>query len=107
MNILLVDDHPMTAEGYKNCIERVFKQGEVVFSLAYDCESAYKLVSRESAFQFDVAILDHGLPPYNEKGIYTGGDLAIAIKNITPDCKIIIITAHTEVIIVYDIYKKV
>lgn len=106
MNILLVDDHPMTAEGYKSSMLSVFNHEQVSFELAYDCEDAYKRVYHKSPSGFDMAILDHGLPPYREKGIFSGSDLAIFIKKSLPKCKIAVITAHTEVIIVYDIYKR-
>lgn len=105
MNILLVDDHPMTSEGYKSSIQKAYRK-EHLFEIAYDCEEAYNLVCNKTSAVYDIAILDHSLPPYAEKELYSGCDLAIFIKGFFPSCKIVIITAHTEVIIVYDIYKR-
>ena len=106
MNVLLVDDHPMTAEGYKTSIEKAFNTGKIYFEIANDCKQAYQKVYTQPATKFDIVIVDHGLPPYPEEDIFTGCDLAISIKKHLPKCKTIIITAHTEVIIVYDIYKR-
>lgn len=110
MNVLIVDDHPMTVEGYINALsEAPFGLNSPIFSKAHNCEEAYfcvleSTISRQS---FDIAIIDKGLPSYQEKSILSGSDLAIFIREIVPNCKIIIITAHTEIIIVYEIYKKI
>lgn len=106
MNVLVVDDHPMTVSGY---IESLSLKGLFVpslsFTKAYSCEEAFSRLASHSAF--DLAIIDHGLPPYPQENIFSGIDLARTIRQRNPDCKIIIITAHTEVLIVYDIFKKV
>ena len=108
MNILIVDDHPITGEGYKNAIERVVTSERSNFQLAYDCKEGYEKILEGKASQeiFDLAIIDYGLPSYTEQKLLSGCDLGMFLKKIMPDCKIIMITAHTEVIIVYDIYKR-
>lgn len=110
MNIFLVDDHPMTVEGYNNALLAApFGLCKPIFTKAYNCEEAYDTLSRRLDLKelFDIAIIDKGLPGYEEKSILSGSDLAILIREKMPNCKIIMITAHTEVIIVYDIVKKV
>lgn len=110
MNVLVVDDHPMTVEGYINALtSEPFGVHQPVFTKGYNCEEAYAtLLKATSAKQsFDIAIIDKGLPSYEEKTILSGSDLAILTGEMMPNCKIIMITAHTEVIIVYDIAKKV
>lgn len=110
MNIFLVDDHPMTIEGYSNALLATpFGLCKPVFTKAYNCEEAYTALSRKRSLNelFDVAIIDKGLSGYEAKDILSGNDLAILIREKMPNCKIIMITAHTEVIIVYDIVKKV
>jgi DNA-binding NarL/FixJ family response regulator len=106
MKILVVDDHPMTAEGYINSIEKGFNPGQISFTTANDCKDAYNIATDKQATPFDIAIIDHRLPPYTEMNIFSGCDLALTIKKTMPGCRIIIITAHTEVLIIYDIYKK-
>ncbi|MFV8369594.1 response regulator [Flavobacterium sp. LB2R40] len=110
MKIFLVDDHPMTVEGYSNALLATpFGLCNPVFTKAYNCEEAYATLLRKLSLNelFDVAIIDKGLPGYDGKSILSGSDLAILIREKMPNCKIIMITAHTEVIIVYDIVKKV
>lgn len=110
MNIFLVDDHPMTVEGYSNALlETPFGLRNPIFTKAYNCEDAYAILLRKLSLNelFDIAIIDKGLPSYDTKSILSGSDLAILIREKMPNCKIIMITAHTEVIIVYDIVKKV
>ncbi|MFV5700200.1 response regulator [Flavobacterium sp. ZT3R17] len=110
MNIFIVDDHPMTVEGYVNALLAApFGLCKPVFTKAHNCEEAYTILSRTSSPKqlFDIAIIDKGLPGYEVKSILSGSDLAILIREKMPNCKIIMITAHTEVIIVYDIAKKI
>ena len=110
MNIFLVDDHPMTVEGYLNALSASpIGLSQAVFTKAYTCKEAYITLKRITNYKdfFDIAIIDKGLPSYEEKSILSGSDLAFAIREKMPNCKIIMITAHTEVIIVYDIVKKV
>lgn len=110
MNIFLVDDHPMTVEGYSNALLATpFGLRNPIFTKAYSCAEAYATLLKKISLNelFDIAIIDKGLPGYDAKSILSGSDLAILIREKMPNCKIIMITAHTEVIIVYDIVKKV
>jgi DNA-binding NarL/FixJ family response regulator len=110
MNILIVDDHPMTVEGFINTLLKVnFNKKKSVFTKAHTCKEAYDAIikSSESLNPFNLAIIDQDLPNYSEQAIASGSDLALLILKIIPDCKIIMITAHTEVIIIYEIVKKV
>lgn len=110
MNILLVDDHPMTVEGFMSALMQVnFTEKEVVFTKAHDGKEGYHTIIKtsETTRPFDLAIIDQGLPAYPEQSIASGSDLALLIRKQMPDCKIIMVTAHTEVIIIYEIAKKV
>lgn len=110
MNILLVDDHPMTVEGFKNVLlEMNFDKKKAVFTKAHNCKEGYLAILKTSKTKkpFDLAIIDQGLPGYLEQSILSGSDLALLIREYMPNCKIIMVTAHTEVIIIYDIVKNV
>ncbi len=107
MNILLVDDHPMTVEGFMNVLLKVnFSEQKAIFTKAHNCKDGYDAITK-SKNPFEIAIIDQGLPSYHEQSIATGSDLALLIRKNMPDCKIIMVTAHSEVIIIYDIVKKV
>lgn len=110
MRILLVDDHPMTVEGYKNAmLSNKTEEVELTFTTVNDCTSAYERImdNAEQIKQFDLAFIDQGLPSMVEKELHSGSDLALFLREIMPKCKIVMITAHTEVIMIYDIMKKV
>lgn len=105
MNVLIVDDHPMTVAGYIDSLsQKTLFHEEFVFTKAYDCETAFEIIAKST---FDLVILDQGLPSYQQAGIFSGSDLTLFVRKKMSNCKIIIITAHAEVIIVYDIVKKI
>ncbi len=103
MNILIVDDHLMTIEGYIALLKKEIP----VFSTfkALNCEGAYHIIN--SASVLDMAIIDYQIPEFAEKGLNSGVDVALLLKQYHPKCKVIMITAYQEAAIVYDIHKKV
>jgi DNA-binding NarL/FixJ family response regulator len=107
-NILIVDDHPFIIEGYKNAITRYNpKDFEFLISQAKDCESAYNIITDPNTTVFDIAFLDISMPPYEEKGIYNGEDLAKLISEYMPNCKIILLTMYTELLKIKTIIKTI
>ena len=107
-NILIVDDHPFIIEGYKNAITRYKpKKFEFHISQANDCESAYKIITNPETEAYDIAFLDISMPAYEEKGIYSGEDLAKLINEFMPSCKIILLTMYTELLKIKTIIKTI
>lgn len=97
--ILIVDDHPFIIEGYKNAITRYNpKDFEFFIAKANDCKSAYDIITNPADLAFDIVFLDISMPSYEEKGIYSGEDLARLINETMPDCKIILLTMYTELL---------
>lgn len=110
LNILIVDDHPMTINGYVNVLsEEDFEGHNLMFTKALDCEQAYNLImeAKNGQKNFDVAYLDLSLPPYTEKNIFSGLDLGVLIRNTIPDCIIIILTMHSEATLVDRLIKEI
>ncbi|ALM50118.1 hypothetical protein AMR72_15160 [Flavobacterium psychrophilum] len=109
MNILIVDDHPMVARFYESMLQESFLQRADVHTVkAFNCEQAYKTITSDTdERKFELAILDYRLPAYTEIKILNGCDIANLVRKINPNCKIVFITAQTEVLIIYDIIKKV
>jgi DNA-binding NarL/FixJ family response regulator len=109
MKLLIVDDHPMTVDGYVNTIQSVsLLDSKHIFEKGYSCEDAYNAIvtAQEANKPFDLAILDFTLPPYPEEKIMSGSDLISLLRAVMPNCKIIMITAHTEILTIYEILKK-
>ncbi|MBC5840309.1 MAG: response regulator [Flavobacteriaceae bacterium] len=106
--ILIVDDHPFIIQGYKNAITR-YQPDKYEFQImeAKDCESAYNLILNPETPKFDIAFLDISMPPYEEKGIYSGEDLAKLILENMPNCKIILLTMFTEFLKIKTIIKNI
>ena len=107
MNILIVDDHPFIIQAYKNALDKYSQQGyEFEVTQANNCKSGYEniVTSKKS---FDVAFFDISMPEYAEKGIYSGEDLASLIKTEMPNCKVILLTMHTELLKINNIIKNI
>lgn len=107
INILIVDDHPFIIQAYKNALDKYSQQGfEFVVTQANNCKTGYESIT-ESKTPFDVAFFDISMPEYAEKGIYSGEDLAALIKTEMPNCKIILLTMHTELLKINNIIKSI
>jgi len=101
--ILLIDDHPITVDAYITILSKQENSEAVIdFTTAYSCREAYKKITANYNSQktFQVAFVDISLPPYDAKQIYCGINLAILIKRYFPACKIILLTMHSEGLIV-------
>jgi DNA-binding NarL/FixJ family response regulator len=107
-NILIVDDHPFIIDGYKNAITR-YKPNvyEYSFSQGKDCKTGYTIITDPETLPFDVAFLDISMPVYEEKGIYSGEDLAKLIMELMPDCKIILLTMFNELLKIKNIIDTI
>jgi DNA-binding NarL/FixJ family response regulator len=108
INILIVDDHPFIIEAYKNAINRYNPQ-EYTFSItqASDCKSGYENIVVQKEKQFDIAFFDISMPEYAEKGVHSGEDLAMLMRLHMPDCKIILLTMHSELLKINNIIKTI
>jgi DNA-binding NarL/FixJ family response regulator len=108
INILIVDDHPFIIEAYKNAIKGYNAKGEYEFSItqAKDCKTGYEAIT-EAPESFGIAFFDLSMPVYEEKNIFSGEDLAQLIKKEMPDCKIILLTMHTELLKINTIIKNI
>jgi DNA-binding NarL/FixJ family response regulator len=107
INILIVDDHPFIIQAYRNALDKYSQQGyEFVVTQANNCKTGYESIT-DAITLFDVAFFDISMPEYAEKGIYSGEDLAALMKTQMPDCKIILLTMHTELLKINNIIKNI
>lgn len=96
IQLLMVDDHPFILQAYKNTLNGFRKEEyEIITTDAVNGETGYNVITN-SAIDFDVAFLDISIPTYPEKGIESGVDLALLIREKMPKCKIFLLTMHTE-----------
>ena len=101
MNVLLIDDHPMIMEGYIS----ILNQPTYIYHKITSCEQFFKWIHK--GIIPDIAIVDYSMPPFPQQNLHSGGDCAVLLKKHAPNCKIIMVTAHEESTILYNIYEQV
>ena len=108
LNILMIDDHPSMIEGYKSILSFNDLGVRINAVPAYNCEAAYNIITSEDNTQaFDMAFVDLSLPPYLEKNMKSGEDLALLIRKKIPNCKVVILTSHAEAFTLDNIEKNI
>ncbi len=85
IRIIIVDDHFLIREGFKNIINT-----EVDMKIVGQAENAAEAMKLIRETEFDVLALDISMPDR------TGLDLLKDIKNLKPDIKILILSMHPE-----------
>nr|WP_315156236.1 response regulator [uncultured Flavobacterium sp.] len=104
--VLIIDDLPIIVDGYINLLSKTdFQENKLNFIKSHNCEDAYNKIKRQ--VNINLALLDESLPPYKEFNINSGVDLALLIREKFTDCKIIILTMHSEPLTVDRIIKKI
>ncbi|MES2485799.1 MAG: DNA-binding response regulator [Bacteroidota bacterium] len=108
MNVLIVEDHPLTAAVYCNILHDD-KNTEWHTVIGLDCKQGYDAIitAKGNNKPFDLAIIDYSLPSYPDKKLFSGVDVALLIKKNFPDCKLLMITSHIEILIIYDLIRKI
>jgi DNA-binding NarL/FixJ family response regulator len=109
-NIFIVDDHPMTVDGYINLLSNIdYHDNEPTFIKSYNCEDAYNKINfhLKQSINIDLALLDINLPPYPELKIEDGTDLASLLRKKNPNCKIVLLSMHSEPLTVDKIIKEI
>lgn len=109
INILIIDDHPMTVDSYVSLLTSVNKKNEIIFHTANDGQESFFLLKKLEITKsaLDIAFIDINLPPYEEEKILSGVDVAKMVRNLFPKCKVIIISMHKEPVWVNRIFKGI
>jgi len=107
-NILIVDDHPLTVAVHKAILSDTLNS-EIIYHTATTAKQAFYLLTDLAANGKEIclAFFDLNLPPYIEKNIHSGEDLAILTRKLFPQCKIVMISTHTEPLWVNRILKAI
>lgn len=108
LHALAIDDHAVVLEGYHymlNNLEHNFDG--LQFVKANDCKTAYNVIKQHKDAPFNIALIDYSIPPYTEKNLFSGEDVAMLIRKKMPSCRIIMMTMHKEVDIIGNILQKV
>jgi DNA-binding NarL/FixJ family response regulator len=108
IKILMIDDHSLIIEGYKNILEEYTNdKTDLIIDTALDCDEGYDKIKNSLGTKiYDVVFLDIGLPPSIRHSIYSGEDLGIKIRELSPGSKLIVLTSHSENSRIYNIMKN-
>ncbi len=108
MNILIVDDHPLNVDSYTALLSTIETLKNPIFHKTYNCKEAYDTIHKlnTSKTPVDIAFIDVSLPAYEEKKINSGEDIGELLQREYTNCKIIIISMHSEPVWVNRIIKK-
>lgn len=110
-SVLIIDDHQMVIENFKNAlsfVEKELKDVEFKIEEAKDCKSAFDKINLVSNNRhFNLFILDISLPPSPTQKLLSGEDLGIEITKTFPDAKIIVCTGFNDNLRVSNILKTI
>jgi DNA-binding NarL/FixJ family response regulator len=109
VNILIVEDHPMISEAYVELIRLIIKKTKIVFLKASNCSTSLSIInqSKKTNIPIDIALVDIRIPEYREKNLFSGTDIAMILRELYPNCKILMLTMHTEALILFNVFKKI
>lgn len=109
LNILVVDDHPMTIDAYINLINDIDSNSKFSFTKATNCKTAYSSIEvyKKTKESLDVALIDINIPPFEQEKILSGTDIAKIVRLKFPLCKIIMLTMHQEHLILNKVFKTI
>ncbi len=105
IKILMIDDHPSQIEGYTSILDCLMPDG-IIFTPSYSFEDACETICGTDE-EFDIIFLDMSMPAFDTGSVQSGDDMAEVIRKHRPDSKIVIITAHSETFMLYNVIKKV
>ncbi|MGS2764734.1 response regulator [Sinomicrobium sp. M5D2P9] len=109
-NIVLVDDHPLITDAYKNAFEDIRNEDKLQFNIvtSHSCDEALHIFDHISPLHpIDIAFLDIHLPPSKKTNeIISGEDLGLRIRKVSPDTKIVIATTFNDNYRIHSIFES-
>ncbi|WP_112085241.1 response regulator [Flavobacterium lacus] len=107
IKILMIDDHPLILEGYKTTLAQNKLGITLLARTITSLEEGYNLAQNKAELaQYSICFIDRNMPPFLEKDIENGEDLAVLLKATNPDLKIVILTSHDEPILLYELKNR-
>ena len=111
-SVLIIDDHPLIVEAYKNALNYYSKYNEsVLFSIqtAHNSDKGRELIKRvaKSGKQNYIVFLDIKLPKSRDGKILSGEDLGLLIRDLLPNARIVVSTTFNNNFKVHSILKNI
>lgn len=108
LHTLAIDDHAVVLEGYHYMFKNLeHDYDDLKFVKAHDCQSGYAAINSHIDDPFDIALIDYSLPPFAERNLFSGEDIALVLRHEMPHCKIIMMTMHRQLDIIASILHNV
>lgn len=105
MRSLIVEDHSLLTEGYRKILEELLPGPELTVDEVQDCKTAYDVL-RKSRNSYDLILLDINLPADHKRNVESGMDLIPLIKSNNKDCLLVVLTSHSQAILLYDLLRE-
>jgi DNA-binding NarL/FixJ family response regulator len=109
MKILIAEDHEFVHETLQISFSKALEHEKHSFLKCLCCKDVYDAVEQQilESEIIHFALLDFCMPSYDEKKIFSGKEAALHIKDLMPDCKIIIMTASMDTLTIIEIIQQV
>ncbi|WP_413513151.1 response regulator transcription factor [Myroides odoratus] len=102
--VLIIDDHQMIVDWYKQILHKQFKEAKVLS--ATSVQEGVKQI--DTCTRLDLLLVDYNLGKGNDKdAIVNGVEFVRFSKSKFPDLNVVLITGHEGVLVLYDIHKKI
>lgn len=109
VRILSVDDHAMTAMGYKYILEGAeFQEFTVKVDTANTFEAAIEKIEFSArSLIYDILLLDISLFPAHSNDTRSGEDIGIYARKIVPDSKVVFMSSFSDSYRINSLFKTV
>lgn len=109
LRILAVDDHEMTALGYKYILEGAdFDEFKVKVDIAKSFQMGQEKIEQSAnGLTYNIILLDIQLFPAKAKETRSGEDLGILARKLVPDSKIVYMSSFSDGYRISSIFKSV
>jgi DNA-binding NarL/FixJ family response regulator len=108
--VLIVDDHPIICDSYKDAFAEVNKEFEnlhIQIEVALDCDAAREKIRNNWVEKgYDLVFLDIRLPASRDRKLVSGEDLGELIREVQPQAKIIVATTFNDNFRMLNIFKS-
>ena len=108
--MLIVDDHPIICDSYKDAFREVNKEFEdlhIQIEVALDCDAAREKIRNDWVEKgYDLVFLDIRLPASRDRKLVSGEDLGELIREVQPQAKIIVATTFNDNFRVQNIFRS-
>jgi len=108
MLITLIDDHQIIIDGYKAILlaNGISTEDQIYSINSLDDAVLYIQSCFNQKSKVDLFIIDYNMPSNSKQKVKNGMDLALMVKSLLPDSKIVLLTSNDTPIVLYQIISQ-